>query len=467
MTRDALNFQRCAAFLLGCALGAFALVVQAQDSAAVSATSGTVVVQKADGSIRTLAPGSMVQVGDVISTQPNSSARLKFTDGGELTVSSNSQFKIDSYRFNTATPQTDNLVMSLLKGGLRSITGLISRRGNQDAYRLQTATATIGIRGTDYLARLCGEDCAKEVAQAPSGARPIAPDITARVALLSGQVVAIDRVGKSRPLSVGSAVYQGDIVETRAQSHALLVFLDEGRVTLQPDTRLAVEQFRYEPARAEQGQSVMRLLRGGMRALTGLLARRHPQGYRVETVVATIGIRGTGFDASCRGVCEGESAQKPVPPKPEPPTSPEDASGGLFVNTWEGEVEVRNPAGVQTVGVGQTVRVVAVNRAPALWPEAPPFMRDAPGPRPDGIQIDLQQLFGAGSQTDAGLYVLVQDGRIVLVQDQRVLELDRGESAYAGFAGELYRLRIPPNEVLRELVSPPPRVSLGAPICTF
>lgn len=174
----------------------------------------------------------MVQAGDVISTQPNSSARLKFTDGGELTVSSGSQLKIDAYRFNTAAPREDNLVMSLLQGGLRSITGLISRRGDRDAYRLQTATATIGIRGTDYIARLCGDDCAKEVAQAPSGARAIAPDITARVALLSGRAIAIDRIGKSRPLSVGSAIYPGDIVETRAQSHALLVFLDEGRVTL-------------------------------------------------------------------------------------------------------------------------------------------------------------------------------------------------------------------------------------------
>jgi hypothetical protein len=463
-----LNFRIGAALLLGYALSVSAALAQAQDAAAVSTTAGTVVVQKADGSMRSLAPGSAVQAGDVITTQPNSSARLKFTDGGELTLSSNSQFKIDSYSFNTAAPRTDNLVMSLLKGGLRSVTGLISRRGNQDAYRLQTTTATIGIRGTDYVARLCGEDCAREVAQAPSGARPIAPDITARVALLVGQAVAIDKTGKSRPLNVGGAVYQGDIVETRAQSHALLVFLDEGRVTVQPDTRLAVEQFRYEPARPEQGVSVMRLLQGGMRALTGLLAKTHPQGYQVKTVTATIGIRGTGFDASCRGVCVGEPERPGAPPRPEPPSSPDDASGGLIVNTWEGEVEVRNPAGVQTVGVGQTVRVSARDRAPVYVPEAPPFMRDAPGPRPDGIQIDLQQLFGAGSQTDSGLYVLVKEGRIVLVQDQRTLELDRGESAYASTDGtQLYRLRIAPSEVLRELVDPPPRLNPGVPICTF
>jgi len=454
VTRGTLKLKRGAALLLGCALSLGAVGAQAQDAAAVAGTSGTVVVQKADGSIRSIAAGSMVQVGDVVWTQPNSTARLKFTDGGELTVSSNSQFKVDGYSFNTAAPQGDNLVMSLLKGGLRSLTGLIGRRGNQEAYRLQTSTATIGIRGTDYIARMCGEDCAQEVAQAPSGARPITPDIAARVALLSGQVVALDRLGTSRPLSVGSAIYQGDIVETRAQSHALLVFLDEGRVTVQPDTRLAVAQFRYEPARPEQGVSVMRLLRGGMRALTGLLTKTHPQSYQVETVVGTIGIRGTGFDASWRGVCEGDGRAQD--------------SCGLFVNTWEGEVEVRNAAGVQSAAVGQTVRVSAQDRAPVLWPEPPTFLRDAPGPRPDGIPIEMQQLFGAGSRGDGGLYVLVKEGRIVLAQDRKTLELDRGESAYASIdRTQLHRLRSPPSEVLRELVDPPPRLSPGAPICTF
>jgi hypothetical protein len=38
--------------------------------------------------------------------------------------------------------------LRLLKGGLRTVTGLIGRRGNQNAYRIGTSTATIGIRGS-------------------------------------------------------------------------------------------------------------------------------------------------------------------------------------------------------------------------------------------------------------------------------------------------------------------------------
>ena len=67
-----MNFRIGAALLLGYALSvSAALAQQGQGAAAVSATSGTVVVQKAEGSIRTLAPGSMVQAGDVITTQPD------------------------------------------------------------------------------------------------------------------------------------------------------------------------------------------------------------------------------------------------------------------------------------------------------------------------------------------------------------------------------------------------------------
>ncbi|MBI4207263.1 MAG: FecR domain-containing protein [Betaproteobacteria bacterium] len=456
---------RYGALLVGCVLSVFAPQgrAQAQDAAAVSTTSGTVVVQKADGTVRALAPGSLVQQGDVISTQPNSSARLKFTDGGELTISGNSQIRVDAYTFNTVSPRSDNMVMSLLKGGLRNITGLISRRGTPDAYRLQTRSATIGIRGTDFIARLCADDCVKEVAQVPPQARALPAEIPARVAILSGQVVAIDKSGTARPLAVGGAIYTGEIVETRAQSYAVLAFLDEGRVTLQPSSRFLIERFRYEPGRADPGQAVLRLLAGGMRALTGVLARRHAPSYRVETVVATIGIRGTGFDAFCTGACVDPGVQDKPPPAP--PGTPED---GLVVNTWEGTIEVRNPAGVQVVEVGQTVQVAAREQPPRPIPDVPDYMRDAPGPRPDGIKVDMQQLFGGGgeSQTDPGLYVQVKEGSIALTQDGQVLQLDRGESAYANFdKTQFYRLQFTPVFLQREPVLSAP--AAGGLFCGF
>ena len=114
--------------------------------------SGTLHVQRADGSVRLLSEKSEVRVGDVVSTERDSYAQVKFTDGGLVTLRPNTQVKLDNYQYSDAQPERDGFVMSLLKGGMRAITGLVGKRGNRDAYRMQTSTSTIGIRGTDFVA---------------------------------------------------------------------------------------------------------------------------------------------------------------------------------------------------------------------------------------------------------------------------------------------------------------------------
>lgn len=111
--------------------------------------SGTLSVQRTDGSVRLLSEKSQVREGDTISTERDSYAQVKFTDGGQITLRPNTQIKIQGYAFSEAEPQKDSFVFSLFKGGLRAVTGLVGKRGNRDSYRLQTATATVGIRGTD------------------------------------------------------------------------------------------------------------------------------------------------------------------------------------------------------------------------------------------------------------------------------------------------------------------------------
>ena len=46
----------------------------------------------------------------------------------------------------------------MLKGGIRAVTGYIGKR-NRDAYKVHTAVATIGIRGTGHNTRICAGDC--------------------------------------------------------------------------------------------------------------------------------------------------------------------------------------------------------------------------------------------------------------------------------------------------------------------
>jgi hypothetical protein len=137
------------------ALAAFALLAPflALAQGTVQHLSGTLSVQRPDGAVRLLAERSEVFVGDVIATERDSYAQLRFTDGGEVTLRPNTQVKIEGYSYDERRPQGDTFAMQLFKGGLRSLTGLIGKRtNNRSAYRMVTSTATIGIRGTDYSA---------------------------------------------------------------------------------------------------------------------------------------------------------------------------------------------------------------------------------------------------------------------------------------------------------------------------
>ena len=120
----------------------------ANGAGTVTHLSGTLSVQRADGGVRILSQKSEVNPGDVLTTQRDSYAQINFKDGSSLTMRPNTQIKIEEYNFVQARPQEDNTFLRLIKGGLRTVTGLVGKRGNQDAYKIGTSTATIGIRGS-------------------------------------------------------------------------------------------------------------------------------------------------------------------------------------------------------------------------------------------------------------------------------------------------------------------------------
>ena len=116
-------------------------------SAAVTSVTGIAQVQTGTTAPRTLRQGDEVSQGDTVLTGANSSLVLKFDDGQVAALTANSRMVISSYAYNPAN-ESGNVLLSLVSGGMRAITGLIGRRSpSQVAYR--AATATIGIRGTD------------------------------------------------------------------------------------------------------------------------------------------------------------------------------------------------------------------------------------------------------------------------------------------------------------------------------
>ncbi len=121
--------------------------------------SGPVSVQTVDGRTQSGKVGARVGTGDTVVTGAGAYVRMQMTDGGEMVMRPESQLKVESYKFNEQKPAEDNFVFRMLKGGLRTVTGLIGKRGNRDAYSLRTATATVGIRGTQFDLRVCAANC--------------------------------------------------------------------------------------------------------------------------------------------------------------------------------------------------------------------------------------------------------------------------------------------------------------------
>ena len=170
------------------ALGLMSSAVLA-NTGTISQLSGTLSVVKADGSVRILSQKSEVVSGDTVNTQKDSYAQIKFTDGGTITLKPNTSVKIQNFYFKQEEPQKDSFVFGLVKGGLRAVSGLVGKRGDQDAYSLGTATATIGIRGTSYGA----DDCLTTPCPKPNSNSNLDPGVY--VSVTDGEIVATNNAG--------------------------------------------------------------------------------------------------------------------------------------------------------------------------------------------------------------------------------------------------------------------------------
>jgi len=109
---------------------------------------GNVTAVAPNGRERPLAKGAQVDQGETVNTN-NGRAQMRFSDGAYVSLQPQSQFRIDQYKFDGKADGSERGFFSLLKGGLRTITGLVGRTNKQN-YQVNTSVATIGIRGTEY-----------------------------------------------------------------------------------------------------------------------------------------------------------------------------------------------------------------------------------------------------------------------------------------------------------------------------
>ena len=113
---------------------------------------GNATVVGTDGRSRPVARGTELDTGDTVRTT-DGRVQVRMTDGSFISLQPNTEFGIKNYRFEGKTDGTESAFYSLVKGAMRTVTGLVGRV-NRNAYRVATPTATVGIRGTGGLIQI-------------------------------------------------------------------------------------------------------------------------------------------------------------------------------------------------------------------------------------------------------------------------------------------------------------------------
>lgn len=391
------------ALALGAAL--FTAATQAADKAGeVVIARGLATAHVAGAPARILGSGSTLYVGETVTTGPRSVAMLKLGDGTRMTLRPDTSFQVEEYSLSEAAPSA---VFRLFKGGLRAVTGFLSKR-NPNAVRLRTAVATIGIRGTEFDARLCGADCDAEAQQRPAPA--------GRAGFVKGTVIAKSASGGARAVKTGGPVYSGDALVTGSDAYAVVLFRDRSRVTVMPNTEFRVDRLVYEESKPEEGEGFFSLVRGGLRAVSGVIGKYRRNAYQMRTAVATIGIRGTGYDLYCVGACVN----------PDPAARSGD---GLYADVNEGSIDFdgNNPLGAEQppVFIGST----------GMTPvEVPAMPVPIEVPMPNAVDVPPVVEPAAAAPGEA-LMVACYAGNCAVQTDRNTVELGAGDAARVGLGG--------------------------------
>ncbi len=355
----------------------------AQQAGEVEFVRGVAFAQTGAQLPRAMGKGLALKEGDRLTTGEGATVIFKLQDGTRMTLRPNSEMVVQAFKYTeTAVAEDNSMVLQLLRGGFRTVTGLIAK-GSPESAKVQTATATIGIRGTDFDARLCGQDCKAESSKVNQQASPNAVTASAKVVVATGDIAALDLAGARRRLVVGGSVYVGERVETGAGAKAVLVFRDDSRLTLGASTRFVVENFVYDEKNPEDGRFFVSLLTGTMRALTGYVGKANTRNVNFTTSTATIGIRGTGLDLDCG------------------------STGSCSFFTWLGSIAV-TPNGQTALQVLQSGQGLFVS-ATVIRPITAPTLENLP--RPDTVPVNTKELFGAAKATPAPTAAAPADGK--------------------------------------------------------
>lgn len=167
--------------------------------------------------------------------------------------------------------------------------------------------------------------CAAALCALASGAAPSA-NTFAQVEFVEGRASIIDAKAQPRAARVGDAILEGETVMTGADGELHARTDDHGLVALRPGTRIRVDAYVAEAG--DEDKSVLSLLGGTLRSITGWIGKYRPKAYVIKTTTATIGIRGTDHEPLV------------IPPGDKPAAPP-----GIYDKVNTGSTFIENAAG--------------------------------------------------------------------------------------------------------------------------
>lgn len=140
--------------------------------------------------------GVQLRQGDIVRTTDKGEAVVSFVDGSAIAVRNNTQFSLDKYT-TRGRPEERNKVIGLAIGTLRYVSAVFGSGPKMDT-SLQTATATIGIRGTDF----------EMTYQAGDRSSPDSPGTYVRV--VSGLVAVTGKDGSEVEVGAAQTAFAGE-----------------------------------------------------------------------------------------------------------------------------------------------------------------------------------------------------------------------------------------------------------------
>ena len=404
---------------------------------------GAVTVQKLDGSsVRLVGKGDKIKQGEVIKTGSKSFAIVNLADKTRMTLRPDTSFAVES--MNAVKTSEASAILRLFRGGFRAITGFISKK-NPNGYKVKTTVATIGIRGTEFDARLCDKDCANENKKLEEKLKKQQEKVIGRVVYKRGTLKANDLDDKQRKLITRSDLFEGDLLSTGKNSYAILVFKDKSRISLKSLTDFRIDEHQFNKKDTSKISALYSLLRGGLRTATGLIGKLSPKKYRMRTRIATIGIRGTGYSLLCSGPCAGSESGDSELPKGD----------GLYAHVWDGSITL----GDTVLKKGQAAFVKNASTDAAILPRVPTTFKVKPVPDLNDEQFDNTDFSSLKSQNiKPGLYVSVTKGEVEVSANtgvQKVL-ITPGQAAFASVSGQQVKEldAIPPFQSLDQFPTP-------------